>query len=201
MRLKTLKWSLVAVGMTLSVLSVAAVGSSGLLGAPAKRFFAAGPAASVQTEREVDLSPEQQLATAREFMTKMDHGATTVRTMLEQAQAARDVVKAMCLRDKLMQIDVAKRSGRDRVLTLQSAVDAKDKDRSRHEFMIMQVLRDRVEQLVKEANQCIGEELGFIGESEVTLQVNPDIPDNNPDELGSDPEVISDTPVYVSPIQ
>lgn len=194
MRFKTLKWSLVAVGMTLSVLSVAAVGSSSLLGSPAKRLFAAAAAASVQTEREVDLSPEQQLLMAKDFMVKMEQGATTVRTMIEQATAARDVVKAMCLRDKLAQIDVAKRSGRDRVLTLQSAVDAKDKDRSRHEFMIMQVLRDRVEQLVKEANQCIGEEIGFIGESQITLEVNPDIPDNNPDELGSDPEIISETP-------
>lgn len=202
MRLKTLKWSLLAVGMTLSVLSVAAVGTSGLLGSPsAKRLLAAAAAASVQTEREVDLSPEQQLANAKLFMTRMEQGATTVRTMLEQAQAARDIVKAMCLRDKLAQIDVAKRSARDRVLTLQSAVDAKDKDRSRHEFMIMQVLRERVEQLVKEANQCIGEELGFIGEQQVNSSIDPDIPDNNPDELGSDPEVISDTPTYVSPVQ
>ena len=199
MRLKTLKWSLVAVTMTLSVLSVAAVGSKALLGAPARQLF--GATATVQTEREVDLSPEQQLVNAKQFMTKMEQGSATVRTMLEQAQAARDVVKAMCLKDKLMQIEVAKRSGRDRVLTLQSAVDAKDKDRSRHEFMIMQVLRDRVEQLVKEANQCIGEELGFVGESQVTLQVNPDIPDNNPDELGSDPEIISEPPTYVSPVQ
>lgn len=199
MRLKTLKWSIAAVTMTLSVLGVAAVGSKGLLGTPTQQLV--GAAATVQTEREVDLSPEQQLVNAKTFMTKMEQGSATVRTMLEQAQAARDVVKAMCLKDKLMQIEVAKRSGRDRVLTLQSAVDAKDKDRSRHEFMIMQVLRDRVEQLVKEANQCIGEELGFVGESQVTLQVNPDIPDNNPDELGSDPEIISETPVYVSPIQ
>jgi hypothetical protein len=199
MRLKTLKWSLAAVTMTLSVLSVAAVGSKGLLGAPAQQLF--GAAATVQTEREVDLSPEQQLVNAKQIMMKMEQGAATVRTMLEQAQAARDVVKAMCLKDKLAQIEVAKRSGRDRILTLQSAVDAKDKDRSRHEFMIMQVLRDRVEQLVKEANQCIGEELGFVGESQVTLRVNPDIPDNNPDDLGSDPDIISETPVYVSPLQ
>jgi len=199
MRVKTLKWSLVAVSMTLSVLSVAAVGSQGLLGVPAQQLL--GAAATVQTEREVDLSPEQQLVNAKQFMLKMEQGATSVRTMLEQAQAARDVVKAMCLKDKLAQIEVAKRSGRDRVLTLQSAVDAKDKDRSRHEFMIMQVLRDRVEQLVKEANQCIGEELGFVGESRVSLQVNPDIPDNNPDQLGSDPEIISEPPTFVSPVQ
>jgi len=198
MRIKTLKWSLAAVTMTLSVLSVAAVGSKGLLGVPAQQLL--GAAATVQTEREVDLSPEQQLHNAKQFMTKMEQGSVQVRTMLEQAQAARDVVKAMCLKDKLMQIEVAKRSGRDRVLTLQSAVDAKDKDRSRHEFMIMHVLRDRVEQLVKEANQCIGEELGFVGESRVSLQVSPDIPDNNPDELGSDPENISEPPTFVSPL-
>lgn len=199
MRLKTLKWSLVAAGMTLSVLSVAAVGSKGLLGVPAQKLLAA--AATVQTEREVDLSPEQQHQRSKVIYKNIEKASTTVRSMLEQAQAARDVVKAMCLKDKLQQIEVAKRSARDRLLTLQSAVDAKDKDRARHEFMIMQVLRDRVEQLVKEANQCIGEELGFIGESQVTLQVNPDIPDNNPDELGSDPEIISETPIYVSPLQ
>jgi len=198
MRIKTLKWSLAAVTMTLSVLSVAAVGSKGLLGSPTLQLLSA--AASVQTEREVDLSPGQQLLRSKEIYNKIEQGSTTVRGMLEQAQAARDVVKAMCLKDKLMQIEVVKRSARDRLLTLQSAFDAKDKDRSRHEFMIILVLRDRVEQLVKEANQCIGEELGFVGESRVSLQVSPDIPDNNPDELGSDPENISEPPTFISPL-
>jgi hypothetical protein len=52
---------------------------------------------------------------------------------------------------------------------------------------------------VKEANQCIGEEAGFIGESQVSLQVDPNIPDNNVDQLGSDPEIISEPPVLASP--
>jgi hypothetical protein len=65
--------------------------------------------------------------------------------------------------------------------------------------MILQVLKDRVDQLVKEANQCIGEEAGFIGESQVSLQVDPNIPDNNTDQLGSDPEIISEPPVLASP--
>jgi len=65
--------------------------------------------------------------------------------------------------------------------------------------MILQVLKDRVDQLVKEANQCIGEEAGFIGESQVSLQVDPNIPDNNTDQLGNDPEIISEPPVLASP--
>ena len=66
-------------------------------------------------------------------------------------------------------------------------------------FMILLVLRDRVEQLVKEANQCIGEEAGFIGESRVTLEVDPNIPDNNPALLGADPVLMSEIPVLASP--
>jgi hypothetical protein len=119
--------------------------------------------------------------------------------MLEQARAARDVVKALCLNDKLNQIDVAVRSSKDRAMTLDSAVKGKDKDRARHEFMILQVLQDRVQQLVREANQCIGEELGFVGESQVSVQIDPSIPTNNPDVLGGDPDIISEPPTITSP--
>jgi hypothetical protein len=65
--------------------------------------------------------------------------------------------------------------------------------------MILRVLKDRVDQLVKEANQCIGEEVGFIGESQVSLQIDPGIPNNNTDKLGNDPVIISEPPVLASP--
>ena len=129
----------------------------------------------------------------------MDQSTATVRAMLDQARAARDVVKSLCLNDKLNQIDVATRSAKDRATTLQSAVDGKDKDRARHEFMILQVLKDRIDQLVKESNQCIGEEAGFIGESQVSVDISPDIPQNDPSQLGADPDIVSEPPVLSSP--
>jgi hypothetical protein len=98
----------------------------------------------------------------------------------------------------LNQIDVATRSSRDRVTSLQAAVASKDKDRARHEFVIIQVLRDRVDELMKEANQCIGEEAGFIGESQITLDIDRNIPNNNPDQLGFDPDIMSEPPVLSS---
>jgi hypothetical protein len=183
--------------MTLGVFGVAAARTGGTLN-PGVNLFGAATAA-IEAPREVDLPPEQQLSLAHQYTSRMDQSTTTVRSALEQARAARDVVKTLCLNDKLNQIDVATRSGKDRATTLAAAVTGRDKDRARHEFMILQVLKDRVDQLVKEANQCIGEEAGFIGESQVSLQIDPNIPDNNTDQLGNDPEIISEPPVLASP--
>jgi hypothetical protein len=197
MRLIKMTGLFVAGAMTLGVLGVAAARTGSVL-RPNNSLFGA-PAAAVEAPREVDLPPEQQLSLAHGYLSKMDQGTTTVRAALEQARAAKDVVKTLCLNDKLNQIDVATRSAKDRATTLQAAVSSHDKDRARHEFMILQVLNDRVDQLVKEANQCIGEETGFIGESLVSLTVEPGIPDNNTDQLGNDPEIVSEPPVLASP--
>ena len=136
MRLKTIKIVLVAGPMTLCVLGAAAAQTGGsILRDP--------PAASVEASREVDVPPPQQLAAGQQSLARMEQGAQTVRNALEQARAARDVVKTLCLSDKLNQLDVAIRSGKERLLSLKSAVESSDKDRSRHELMILLALRDR----------------------------------------------------------
>jgi hypothetical protein len=182
----------------------AAVAVLGALGIAAAQTEPAGgtppPTAAVTTPREVPLTPAQRLEEAGRFLQKMEQASTTVRRQLEQARAARDVVKVLCLNDKLNQIDVATRSARDRVGPLKSAVERGDEDRSRHEFAVLQVLNDRVATLVSEANQCIGEETGFIGDSQITVNIDPEIPDNDPDQIGVDPEII-EGPVLSSPIR
>ncbi|HMJ12620.1 MAG TPA: hypothetical protein VK524_14445 [Polyangiaceae bacterium] len=161
---------------------------------------AAAPAPEVGAQRDVALTPEQMSVEANNYMARMEQGATGVRAQLTQAREARDVVKVLCLNDKLNQIDVAIRSARDRVATLKGAAGRNDQDRSRHEFTVIQVLRDRVQALVAEANQCIGEETGFIGDSQVTVNIDPSIPDTDPSEPPDDP-MISDPPVLSSPTQ
>jgi hypothetical protein len=131
----------------------------------------------------------------------MDQAAGTVRRQLEQARQARDVVKTLCLNDKLSQIDVAGRSGRDRQAALQSAVQRNDVELANHEFTILTVLRQRVEQLVAEANQCIGEEIAFVGQSEVSVQVDPNLPGEDTAQFPTDPTVIAVPPLPATGIQ
>src|SRR5436190_15645895 len=117
--------------------------------------------ASAGLSRQVNLTPAEQLTQADASLVRMESSRTTVRRQLEQARAQRDVVKTLCLNDKLNQIDVGIRSARERRQALDVAAGRKDTDLASHEFTIMSVLRQRVDQLTAEANQCIGQEAGF----------------------------------------
>jgi hypothetical protein len=126
--------------------------------------------------RQVNLSPAEELSQSEGFVSRMDSSRTGVRRQLETARAQRDVVKTLCLNDKLNQLDVAIRSARERRQSLEAAVQRSDADLANHEFTILSVLRQRSDQLTAEANQCIGQEAGFVGESAVTAQIEPGIP-------------------------
>jgi hypothetical protein len=152
----------------------------------------------VSGQQDVGLSPQQMLTEAKAYLPTMDRGASTVRQQLAAAREEKDVVKTLCLNDKLNQIDLAVRTATDRVSGLESAVAQNDSDRARHQFTVVQVLRDRVNTLVSEANQCIGEETGFVGDSAITVEVDDSIPDEDPSEFPADP-VLSGPPVLSSP--
>jgi hypothetical protein len=140
------------------------------------------PDANAGLGRQVTLSPSEQLSQSEVFLNRMDNARLIVRRLLEQARTQRDVVKTLCLNDKLNQIDVAIRSARERKQSLELAAKRSDADLSTHEFTILSVLRQRVEQLSAEANQCIGKEVDVLGESAaVTTQIDPTIPDEKAD--------------------
>jgi hypothetical protein len=74
-----------------------------------------------------------------------------------------------------------------------------DRELADHEFTILTVLRQRAEQLNAEANQCIGEEVAFVGATEVTTSVDPNLPGgDNTYYPATDPTLISAPPQCVS---
>lgn len=132
--------------------------------------------ASVGFQRRTQLTPQEESVEADRALARMDGAAAGIRKQLEQARQQRDVVKTLCLNDKLSQTDVAIRSARDRASALKSAASRGDSELANHEFTILTVLRQRTEQLTAEANQCIGEESAFVGDTQTTMQVDPTLP-------------------------
>src|SRR5579859_7640547 len=105
MRLRTtLRW----LGVTAFVLGVAGSATAQPSGG------APTPAGQIGFERQTNLTPQEQVAQVESGIARMEQLAGTVRRQLEQARTAHDVVKTLCLNDKLSQIDVAIRSARDR---------------------------------------------------------------------------------------
>jgi hypothetical protein len=163
--------------------------------ATAQQAGASRSDAQVGFERRPQLSPQEELTQADAILGHIDAAAGTVRRQLENARAARDVVKTLCLNDKLSQLDVANRSARDRQSALQAAAQRNDAELSTHEFTIMTVLRQRVDQLSAEANQCIGEEMAFIGQTQVTTTIDPNLPgEDNTAYPPTDPTLITELP-------
>ena len=190
MRIRRLGW-----GLTACVLLSALYGA-----ADAQTASPASPTGgdtSVGMQRQVTLSPKEQLAQADVFLARMGQTGTNVRHLLEQSRAARDVVKTLCLNDKLNQIDVATRSARDRRTSLDQASQRGDNDLANHEFTILTVLRQRVEQLSAEANQCIGEEAVLYGETKIVTTIDPNLPHEDPSSYPDNP-IISMPPPCAS---
>lgn len=179
---------------------LAVIGMLGVAGA--QTVNQAGPPPELGAKREVALTPQEMSRQADSAMARMEQGASTVRVQLTAAREQRDVVKVLCLNDKLNQIDVALRSSRDRVSALKVAAAQNDVDRARHESTVVKVLHDRVRVLLTEANQCVGEETGFFADSRVTVNIDPSIPD--PEQDPSEPPdetFFSEPPVLSSPTQ
>lgn len=192
----------------LKLLSLATLGALAL-GAPdiaRAQSTGAAPATGVNAqvgfEKRPQLSPQDELAQADLVLSRVDAAANAVRAQLDTARQGRDVVKSLCLSDKLSQIDVGGRSAKERQAALQSAVQRNDVELSNHEFAILAVLRQRTEQLMAEANQCIGEEVAFVGQTVVQMtEANvPSIDDTTSfPPLVPVPVVVLPPPTAVSP--
>ena len=187
MRASIKAWALIAAGSVLCCFSVALAQGT-----------APDSAIDVTSQHDANLSLPQMLQRARDYKPVMDNDANTVQRQASEAKLQHDVVKSLCLGDKLSQIHVAATTAGARIDTLSSAVSHNDSDRAKHEFTIIQVLKDRSSALVAEANQCIGEETGFIGESTVTVTIDPNIPATDPSDFPNDP-IVSQPPVLSSP--
>ncbi|HVK70501.1 MAG TPA: hypothetical protein VM694_38875 [Polyangium sp.] len=151
---------------------------AGIASAQAQGTPPAPPDTNAGLQRQVTLTPAQQLQETDTYLARMESARSIVRRLLEEARAQRDVVKTLCLNDKLNQIDVTLRSARERRQALDLAVKRDDADLSSHEFTILGVLRQRVEQLTAEANQCIGKDADILGETSTVTQIDPGIPDD-----------------------
>lgn len=160
---------------------------------------AATPADEVATmHREVKLSPEEQVKEGESILAGMDVVSKNIQAQLDKATEDRDVVKSLCLKDKLAQLDVTKQSAKERLAALRQAVAQQDSELSTHEYSLLVVLKERAGQVAAEAKQCIGVEAGFVGESAVTVNVDPNLPTQDPSEYPPDDSIISEPPACVS---
>lgn len=126
-------------------------------------------------------SPSARLAAARGAIPRIEGVRDRLRQMLATARQQKDVIKVMCVNDKLSQVAVTLSSARDHLTLLEGGVDRDESDTVTHEAAAVRVLSDRAGALSAEADQCVGEEAAYVGGTSVMTTVDPGLPDDEED--------------------
>jgi hypothetical protein len=147
-----------------------------------------------------DASTSKMLAEAKTILGSAEHTTQVIGQALRDARRARDVVKSLCLDDKLSQLEVAKLAVTERVASLEGSISSANGSAIDHDFSVVRALGARVAALSSEANLCIGAEKAAVGEGpSLNVTFSPEIPKQDTSSLPSSPNT-STPPVAASPV-
>jgi len=110
-----------------------------------------------------------------------------VTEILGEARASKDIVQLNCVNEKLTQVKGLLRISEDASVKMYDAVASNTMDVINHEFTKISVAHQKTIILRAEAEQCVGELSVYTGETEVTVEIDPDISDRDPTQPDSPP--------------
>ncbi|MFI5299536.1 MAG: hypothetical protein ACHREM_15710 [Polyangiales bacterium] len=124
-------------------------------------------------------TPVEQRTQAAGHVARIELAARRVRKMSDGAlqAGAKDMLKVICLSDKVAQLQALSSSATSRQRQHDSALSVGDTDLANHHFAALGVLRRRAEQLDTEANQCEGTGGPITGIVDIKGIVDPNIAD------------------------
>ncbi len=147
--------------------------------------FAAGAVDSdvgIDFRKNITLTPQETLTQAKDYYKKMMDVQKRVLMLQAKAKKDKDVVKLNCVDDKLTQIRGHLTVSDQSMASLQSDVARGDDAGRQHQFTRLTILYQKVVTLGTEAEQCIGEDVSYIGATRVDVEIDPSIPPTDPTE-------------------
>jgi len=133
------------------------------------------PKATKSVSKEVLLSPSAMRSNAETQIANMQNVLVRVVELQQLARKQKDVIKLNCVNDKLLQVkqllNIAESSRTDLV----EAIAQRDNETSQHQFSEISIANEKTGALRNEAEGCIGEELIFLGPTQVEMDA-PNVP-------------------------
>jgi hypothetical protein len=146
------------------------------------------------------LTPAEMVNQSKEYFRGMGDVVKRIQTLQEEAKRQKDIIRLNCVTDKLVQARVNVSIADQSMATLQEAVAKNDEGAETHEFTRLTIVNQKVTVLGAEAENCIGEDLSFVGATRVDVEIDPNIPQFDPTTPGS-PFIDIERPPEASPAQ
>jgi hypothetical protein len=157
-----------------------------------------GTQAELPFAKTANLSPQETLTQSKDYVTKMQDTLRRVVELQEVAKKQKDIIKLNCVNDKLLQVRGHLAVNQQAMANLNEAIAKGDDGSRQHEFTRVTILYQKVQVLGTEAENCIGEDLSYIGQARVDVEIDPSIPQNDPTDPGF-PQVDVSRPPLASP--
>lgn len=148
------------------------------LGAGAAYAASGGSDASVDFRKSVTLTPAETAAQTKEYFKRMQDAEKHILVMQARAKRDKDMVKLNCVGDKLSQVRGHISVANTSVKLITGGVN--DDGARQHEFTRMTILFQKVSTLDQEAQQCIGEDVSYVGATQNSMEVDPSVPPGDP---------------------
>ncbi len=103
-----------------------------------------------------------------------------VTNLLKEARAAKDIVQLNCINEKLTQIKGLLKISESASVHMYEAISSNQADIINHEFTKITVAHQRCVTLGAEAEQCVGEIAVYTGQTEVEVEVDENVPEEDP---------------------
>jgi hypothetical protein len=146
--------------------TVFAQGSAPL--APPSAGTGAG-AADISVKQRPTLTPEEMSTQGKEYFKSMNEVLKRVQVLQDEAKRQKDIIRLNCVTDKLVQVRVNINIGDQSMAALQESISRADEGERTHEFTRLTIINQKVLVLGAEAENCIGEDLSFVGSTRVDV--------------------------------
>ena len=138
------------------------------------------PDVDITFKQTANLTPQEMLDQGKDDINTMQKGLQRVVQLQELARKQNDIIKLNCVNDKLVQIKAAINIGEQSMTDLHEAIARNDDGARQHAFTKLTITNQKVQVLVTEAENCIGSDLSFVGATQVEVEIDPNIPTDDP---------------------
>jgi hypothetical protein len=136
--------------------------------------------AGIDFRKSITLSPQETVSQSKDYYKKMQETQRRVQQLQTKAKKDKDMVKLNCVNDKLTQLQGHMKVTDQSMSSLTLDIAKSDDAARQHEFTRLTILYQKVVTLGTEAEQCIGEDVSYVGATRVDVEIDPSIPATDP---------------------
>jgi hypothetical protein len=126
------------------------------------------------------LTPQEMLGQSKEYFKSMNEVLKRIAALQDQSKRQKDIIRLNCVTDKLVQGKINLTIAEQSMVALQESIARADEGGRAHEFTRLTIVNQKVTVLGAEAENCIGEDLSFVGATKVDVEIDPSLPQTDP---------------------